>query len=185
MTSISAWLHSNEPPNLISSPFILVGSTSLLSDFFKRVAQIDEPGELWICAPFIDAAVAQSIPALGSLRHSSIRAMVVTADQANAENAASALTGYSWQQITINIRRALHAKIYAFKSINHSNLALVGSHNFTASGSLRNIESGVLLSSKPGTDVAAAISCILDHLSELQRVSETTPPPILATRRQF
>ena len=148
----AAWLGRAMAPAIATMPMIMVGGTALPEEFLSRVALSQDPGELWIVAPFIDRDIAVTASGLRALRHSQLDVFVLTANRRNALNAHHAMASFRWRSVKVAAKPGLHAKIYLFMA-RRSRFCVIGSHNFTRAGFAGNFEAGVLLASTGGDQV--------------------------------
>ncbi len=167
----AAWLGQAIPPAIVTMPMILVGGTALPEEFLGRVALSTDPGELWICAPFIDRDIAVTASGLRGLNHSQLDLVVLTANRRNALNAHQAMAGFRWRSVTVAVKLGLHAKIYLFISP-RSRCCVIGSHNFTRAGFAGNFEAGVLLASTGGDQVDDLVTATHQSLAAELRTAK-------------
>jgi HKD family nuclease len=152
-----SWMVDAPLPNILHPPFAVVGGTVLLKEFFARVSNCSDPGEIWICSPFIDQEISDVANSLANLSHDQISLSILTSDNKNAANAYALLGRFQWASIFVGKIEALHAKIYLYCSARPEWLCLVGSHNLTKPGFARNFEAGVLLGSVGADAISDAI----------------------------
>ena len=171
-----SWMVDAPLPDILHPPFAIVGGTILLKEFFARVSNCSNQGEIWICSPFIDQEISDVANSLANISHDRISLSILTSDNKNAANACALLGGFPWASIFVGKIEGLHAKIYLYSSTRPERLCLIGSHNLTKPGFRRNLEAGVLLGSMGSDPISETILQLRDTLQTEARGSTTFNP---------
>lgn len=167
------WFDRRSPPGLIPDPAVIIGGTSLLSHAVARATDMRTTGEIAIAAPWLSAGVTERMPSWGQLNHPGIDLLVVTRSRSEARRAMAELGGLPWKSLRVQIKRRLHAKLYAFVNEAGGGLCLFGSHNLTVAGITTNDEAGVMFVGSRNGDVASVIRACRDHIVQLAAEGET------------
>ena len=99
MTEIqtAAWVSELPLPVFIKPPFVVVGGTNLLAEFFLRVGSTTSRGKLWIYSPFMESQALEMLKGFESTPHREIDLCVMTSDERNLAIAQSSFMGYPWR----------------------------------------------------------------------------------------
>jgi len=165
--AIVEWFRRDTPPAFLPESAVIVGGTSLLAHALASAAGIGTDGEIAVAAPWVSEGVMDQMPGWRELNHSGIDLLVVTRSKAEARRALAELGRFPWKSMKIQVKRRLHAKLYAFLNKTGGGVCLFGSHNLTAAGNTTNDEAGVLFVGTQNAPVGAVIRACRDHIFEL------------------
>lgn len=156
---------------MVRAPFLVFGGTALFEEFFRSVERLTSWRDLWICSPYFDADVQRWLAPVRSMNARGVRLSAVAASERAADAARRGIGSLPWASQFFGFLPELHAKMLLASSHDGSWVCLVGSHNFTEPGALKNFEAGVLLvTNEPGELADVAVS-VRDQLIELARRS--------------
>ncbi len=167
------WFRSDVRPALDSPYAVIVGGTWLLEEFVGYVANRREGGRLSIATPFVGRGIAERVCAWRDIEHGKVELSLVTSTVEDAETAWSELGQFHWRSAIIVVKPRLHAKVYSFVSSSGDGACLIGSHNLTENGAVRNFEAGVLFEARGAREMVQIILACEDQVEQLIRTSST------------
>jgi hypothetical protein len=173
LPAIVEWFRRDSLPALMPDPGVIVGGTSLLAHAVASATGIGTGGEIVVAAPWLSEGVTDRMPSWRDLSHSGIDVLVVTRSKAEARRALAELGKFPWKSLRIQVKRRLHAKLYAFLNKAGGGVCLFGSHNLTTAGSTTNDEAGVMFVGTRDASVGVVIRACRDHIVELASQGET------------
>jgi phosphatidylserine/phosphatidylglycerophosphate/cardiolipin synthase-like enzyme len=165
--AIVEWFRRDSPPALLPESAVIVGGTSLLAHAVASAAGAGDTGEIAIATPWVGDGVIGQLLGWGELDHAGIDLLVVTRSRTEARRALVELGKFPWKSVKIQVKRRLHAKLYAFLNKTGGGVCLFGSHNLTAAGSATNDEAGVMFVGTQDASVRTVIRACRDHIVEL------------------
>src|SRR5207302_54110 len=107
------WFRRDSPPALMPDPAVIIGGTSLLAHAVASATGIGAYGEIAVAAPWVSAGVMDRLPGWRELDHAGIDLLVVTRSRTEARRALAELGQFPWKSLRIQVKRRLHAKLYA------------------------------------------------------------------------
>jgi hypothetical protein len=167
------WFKRSTPPAVLPEPAVIVGGTALLAHAVSTATTMGTEGEIVIAAAWISAGVIDRMPIWGELSHRGFDLLVVTRSKAEATRALAELGKFPWRSLRIQVKRRLHAKLYAFLNKSGGGVCLFGSHNLTCAGVSTNDEAGVMFVGRQGSSLTSVIHACRDHIVELGAQGET------------
>jgi phosphatidylserine/phosphatidylglycerophosphate/cardiolipin synthase-like enzyme len=170
---VLTWFSDREL-RMLPDSCVVVGGTQLLRHFLRGVADrtsFGASGHLVLGAPFVGANLSDHLAALPHIAHERVDVLIVTAGRGDAERCSKEFGQFPWRSIQINVRSKLHAKIFSFNESTGGGLCLVGSHNLTRGGAVRNEEAGVLFVGTGRSSTAQTIHACQERVIQIARES--------------